>query len=309
MEEYLERFLKYVNQRNSGSAHTADAYARDIRQFFDFLAQEGIASLEDVDRIVLMNYIAKISMDEKGYERSAATIARKISAIRSFYHYLNEYVGVLNHPLQYIKGPKLPKRIPEFMFVEEVQTFLDSFDETKDVGCRDRAMFELMYACGLRVSEVVSLRVGSVDFDEHILHVVGKGDKERVVPFYDAIAERLQRYLQEVRAQWTMGQHHDFLFVNQRGKGLTTRGVQYIMSKQCERCALSIRVHPHIFRHSFATHLLDNGADIRIVQELLGHASLSTTQIYVHVTRERLRQAYTKAHPLARQSKAEKRTL
>lgn len=300
MEDYLERFLRYIDQRNTGSKHTTDAYRRDIEQFISFLKEEGIDSLEDVDRIVLMNYIAKISVDEKGHERSATTIARKISSLRSYYHYLNEYVGVLNHPLQNFKGPKLPKRIPEFLFVEEVAAFLSSFDENTDAGIRDRAMFELMYACGLRVSEVVSLHLNSLDFDENILRVIGKGDKERIVPFYASIGERVKNYILKVRSKWMGKETHDILFVNQRGRPLTTRGVQYIMSKQCDACGMHIRMHPHIFRHSFATHLLDNGADIRVVQELLGHASLSTTQIYVHVTGDRLRQAYEQAHPMAK---------
>lgn len=303
MEDYLTRFLQYIHQRNSGSAHTLDAYRRDIEQFFAFLHAERIESLEDVDRIVLMNYIASLRMDEQGRMRSSTTIARKISSVRSFYHYLNEYVGVLNDPLQSVKGPRLPKRIPEILFVDEVRSFLDSFDEQTPVGQRDRAMFELMYACGLRVSELVSLRLDSVDQEEGLLRVLGKGDKERLVPFYASIGERLQRYVDEVRAKWIGNEDHDILFVNQRGKGLTTRGVQYIMSRQCDRCGMNIRIHPHIFRHSFATHLLDNGADIRIVQELLGHASLSTTQIYVHVSRERLRTAYEHAHPLAQERK------
>ena len=135
-----------------------------------------------------MNYIASISEDDKGNQRRASTISRKISSIRSFYRYLNEYVGVLNNPLEYIKGPKAPKRIPEFMFIEEIRTFLDSIDDSTLVGKRDRAMFELMYACGLRVSEVTTLQIEDLDFDDHILHVRGKGDKERIVPFYEKIA-------------------------------------------------------------------------------------------------------------------------
>ena len=183
MEEYLERFLNYTAQRNTGSKHTLDAYRRDLEQFFLFLKREGVQSLEEVDRIVLMNYIASISEDDKGNQRRASTISRKISSIRSFYRYLNEYVGVLNNPLEYIKGPKAPKRIPEFMFIEEIRTFLDSIDDSTLVGKRDRAMFELMYACGLRVSEVTTLQIEDLDFDDHILHVRGKGDKERATRY------------------------------------------------------------------------------------------------------------------------------
>ena len=301
MEEYLERFLNYTAQRNTGSKHTLDAYRRDLEQFFLFLKREGVQSLEEVDRIVLMNYIASISEDDKGNQRRASTISRKISSIRSFYRYLNEYVGVLNNPLEYIKGPKAPKRIPEFMFIEEIRTFLDSIDDSTLVGKRDRAMFELMYACGLRVSEVTTLQIEDLDFDDHILHVRGKGDKERIVPFYEKIAQRLQEYLLNVREKWSGPLAHRTLFVNQRGKALTPRGVQYIMARHCDECGLSIRIHAHIFRHSVATHLLDTGADIRVVRDLLGDASLSTTQIYVHVTQERLRKAYESAHPLAKE--------
>lgn len=298
MQEYLERFLRYIAMRNTASAHTQDAYRRDIEGFLGFLRQEGIDSLEDVDRIVMMNYIAFLSTDAKGHPCANATIARHISSVRSFYHYLNEYMGIQATPLQEVRGPRIGRKIPEFLFVSEMKTFLESIDVQTPQGQRDRALFELMYACGLRVSEAVSLTLERFDDEQRVLRVLGKGDKERIVPFYAAIGKRVRAYIREVRVQWVK-EEHGVLFVNQRGRPLTSRGVQYLMQKQCERCELSIRVHPHMFRHSFATHLLDNGADIRVVQELLGHASLSTTQIYMHVSRERLRQAYESAHPLA----------
>ena len=177
---------------------------------------------------------------------------------------------------------------------------MSSFDlETPD-GLRDRAMFELMYACGLRVSEAAALRLCDVDLHDRIITVLGKGSKQRIVPFYALAGELLKRYLQEVRPQW-MKEEHAVVFINQRGNGLTTRGIQYRMQLAADACALSVHVHPHMFRHSFATHLLDNGADLRVVQELLGHASLSTTQVYVHVTQDRLKRAYTQAHPRAQE--------
>lgn len=301
MNEWKQRFLSYIDQLNTGSDHTREAYERDIDDFIAFLAEEGVTSFEQTDRIIVMNYIASLR------QRSGAagamkntSIARKLSSLRSFYRYLNEYVGIKDNPFLYVKGPKISRRIPEFLFYDEMEMFLNSFDLQKPVDLRNRALFELMYACGLRVSEVVALRLEDIDFNDQVLHITGKGDKQRIVPFYDMAKQQLQRYLYEVRGSWINHQKHSIVFINQRGKGLTTRGVQYLMQKQAEALGMSIHIHPHMFRHSFATHLLDNGADLRLVQELLGHSSLSTTQIYVHVSQERLKNAYIRAHPRAK---------
>lgn len=298
MEELLCRFLQYITQVNSGSKHTAEAYERDIREFISFLQEEGAEGFEDADRILVMNFIAHLRTREGTIgSMKNTTIARKLSSLRSLYRYLNEYVGIPNNPFLYIKTPKKAKRIPEFLFYDEMETFLDSFDLKQDAGIRNRAMFELMYACGLRVSEVTSLRLADIDQSGHMLRITGKGDKQRIIPFYDLALERLQDYLQHVRGKWMGTPEHDIVFINQRGKPLTSRGVQYLMEQAAKNCDLHVHIHPHMFRHSFATHLLDNGADLRIVQELLGHASLSTTQVYVHVTQERLKNAYEHAHP------------
>lgn len=219
------------------------------------------------------------------------------------FRYLNEFVGIQGNPFLYIKGPKPAKRIPEFLFYDEMELFLSGFDCEKKDGLRNRAMFELMYACGLRVSELVALQLQDIDFYDQVLHITGKGDKQRIVPFYDLAKDLVQRYLKEVRESWLQQEHHPFVFVNQRGAPLTSRGVQYLMQKHAEAMGLGMRIHPHMFRHSFATHLLDNGADLRVVQELLGHASLSTTQIYVHVSQERLKRSYEAAHPRAKKEK------
>ena len=227
-----------------------------------------------------------------------STIARKLSSLRSFYRYLNEYVGIQNNPFLYFKAPKKAKRIPEFLFYDEMETFLSSFDLSKPEELRDRAMFELMYACGMRVSEISSLRIRDIDFIEQIVRITGKGDKQRIVPFYDTAKQLLKSYLHTVRGLWCDGSH-DYVFVNQRGKQMTSRGIQYRLDIAGKKTDLQVHLHPHMFRHSFATHLLDNGADLRVVQELLGHSSLSTTQIYVHVSQERLKQTYLNAHPRA----------
>lgn len=304
MIERKQRFLAYIDQLNTGSQHTRDAYERDIDDFIAFLTREGITSFEQTDRIAVMNYIASLR------QRSTAdgamkntSIARKLSSLRSFYRYLNEYVGIQDNPFLYVKGPKISRRIPEFLFYDEMEFFLNSFDLQNDADLRNRALFELMYACGLRVSEITTLQIEDIDFNDQVVHITGKGDKQRIVPFYDMAKQLLQRYLREVRNQWIGSQKHSLVFINQRGKGLTTRGVQYLMQKQADSLGMSVHIHPHMFRHSFATHLLDNGADLRLVQELLGHSSLSTTQIYVHVSQERLKNAYIHAHPRARKTK------
>ncbi len=301
MNEWKQRFLAYIDQLNTGSNHTYQAYERDIDDFIAFLTAEGITAFDQVDRIIVMNYIAALRQRTgvMGAMKNTS-IARKLSSLRSFYRYLNEYVGIQENPFLYVKGPKISRRIPEFLFYDEMELFLDSFDLSDEVGLRNRALFEIMYACGLRVSEVAALRLEDIDFNDQVLHITGKGDKQRIIPFYDMAKTILQRYLNEVRPKWIAQQQHNLVFINQRGKGLTTRGVQYLMQKQADTLGMSVHIHPHMFRHSFATHLLDNGADLRLVQELLGHSSLSTTQIYVHVSQERLKHAYLTAHPRAK---------
>lgn len=297
MEEMVARFLQYIQQTNTGSEHTREAYQRDIQAFIRFLEKENIHDFCDVDRIVVMNFVAHLRECEGSVIKNS-TMARKLSTLRSLYRYLNEYIGVVHNPFLYFKTPKQAQRIPEFLFYDEMETFLSSFDMKEDVGIRNRALFELMYACGLRVSEVVTLCIDDLDMHDQVLRVVGKGDKERVLPFYDMAKECVENYLKHVRSTWVTPKENR-VFLNQRGKGLTPRGVQYLMNQAAKDCQLRIHIHPHMFRHSFATHLLDNGADLRIVQELLGHASLSTTQVYVHVSKERLKSAYTNAHPRA----------
>lgn len=303
MIEDMQRFLAYIKAMNTGSVHTIDAYRRDIEAFFCFLQEESITSLEEVDRVVVMNYVSYLrsKMGTKGAMKNT-TIARKLSSLRSFFRYLNEYVGIQSNPFLYLKSPKIGRRIPEFLFPDEMELFLTSFDLEDPAQLRDRALFELMYACGLRVSEASNLRLSDIDFEDQILKITGKGDKQRIVPFYDLAKTLLLRYLSTVRVTW-MKEQHDYVFINQKGQKLTPRGIQYRMECQTLRCDIHVHIHPHMFRHSFATHLLDNGADLRFVQELLGHSSLSTTQIYVHVSQQRLKSAYLSAHPRAKDGK------
>lgn len=294
MKEYVERFLNYIYQKNSQSKDTYDSYKRDLVQLMDYLTSQGITSFQDADRLVFLNFISSIQLEKQA---KPSTIARKLSTYRSFYRYLNEYIGFDVNPLESISVPNKKRKIPDFLFINEIEYFLDSYQSEDSVGLRDQTMFTLLYACGLRVSELCTLQWNQIDLNGRIVRVLGKGKKERLVPFFSGFEKQLKKY--KLR-YWEKYAKSDFVFVNQRGKGFTSRGIQYLMQKHADEIGMHMKLHPHMFRHSFATHLLDHGADIRLVQELLGHESLSTTQIYTHVSMQKIKNEYQKAHPLAR---------
>lgn len=296
MKNQIDSFLKYLSVKQSGSQHTEDAYRRDCLQFLDFMKSENIESFNDVDRNVIYNYITKLRNPDNGIPLSDSSIARKISSLRSFFSYMLEFGKVDDTPFTGIKLGKKKRKIPEFLYEEEIFAFLDSMPFDSDVHIRNRALFELMYATGMRVSEVCSLKMSDVDFNQQIITIIGKGNKQRLVAYHDLASDCLKVYLKQVRPKWC-GKSHDVIFVNQKGDPLTSRGIQYILDQAVKESALPLDVHPHMLRHSFATHLLDHGADLRTVQELLGHSSLSTTQIYTHVTKEKLKKTYEEAFP------------
>lgn len=294
MNELIERFLTFIYNKNSQSKQTVDAYRRDLNQLKDYLTSQGVTSFEAADRLVFLNFI----MDyESQHHVTNATMARKLSTYRSFYRYLNEYIGINHNPLEAIRSPSTKRKIPDFLFIHEVQYFLNTYDVNDDVQLRDKTLFTMMYACGMRVSEVTALTWADIKMDERSVRILGKGDKERIVPFFKGFDQQLKTY--KLR-YWEKYAQDDHVFVNQHGKGLSSRGIQYLMQKHADAIDMHMRVHPHMLRHSFATHLLDNGADIRVVQELLGHSSLSTTQIYTHVSLQKIQDVYQKAHPLAK---------
>ncbi|WP_289182858.1 site-specific tyrosine recombinase/integron integrase [uncultured Dubosiella sp.] len=298
MSELIENFLRYIYRTHSGSEKTVEAYRRDLEQLKNYLVSEGISGFDAVSRNQFMEFLAQLRMLDDQSVASDATICRKLSTYRSFYQYLHQYIGIQNNPLEGIKSPGNKRKIPEFLFLHEVKNFLNTYDISQRNDLRDKTMFSLMYASGLRLSELVNLTWSQIDLNVHIVHVVGKGDKERIVPFYAS----LSRLLQEYRLRYWMLYAKDgetAVFLSNRGQKMTPRGVQFVMQKHADQIGMAMKVHPHMLRHSFATHLMDNGADIRIVQELLGHASLSTTQIYTHVSLAKVRMAYEHSHPLA----------
>lgn len=298
MDDQIESFLLYIARKNTGSDKTDYNYRIDLLRFKEFCNQQGIDSFEQVDRKHILQFLSMLKSGQFGNQSlSNSSLSRSLSALRSFYKYLNNYYELDIYPLAKIKNPSSGKKLPEFLSVDQMEELLESIDVNEGFGLRNKAILEMMYACGLRVAEVVDLRLSKIDFENQVVIVHGKGDKERMVPFYSTAKDIVLEYLDCQRDLLLKGKKSDFLFVNNRGSALTPRSIQIMLDDVAKKTNLHMKVHPHMIRHSFATHLLDNGADLRIVQELLGHENLSTTQIYTHVTLDRLKDTVVKNHP------------
>lgn len=295
----IDDFLTYLRAADNASAHTLRCYACDLAQWADFFTDRGFSGWMEVDPPALRRFLA--GLVEHGYERT--TIARKLSALRSLYRHLLQRGRVTRDPTIGIATPRRRKRLPQFLYPTEVERLLASPDTETPLGLRDRALLECLYATGLRVGELVSLDVDDVISDE--IRVIGKGGKERVVllgrPAMSAIAEYLAsgRLRLAEKCRRPSPDSERALFLNRGGTRLSDRSVRRLVRKYLLRAAAAAKMSPHVLRHTFATHMLDAGADLRTVQELLGHASLNTTQIYTHVTQRRLKQTYDQAHPRA----------
>ncbi len=301
MQEVFNRYINYLEAERRASPYTVRNYKTDLLDFFSFLKQKEIGLLEEVDRQVLRDYLANLT--KQGIAK--ASIARKLSAIRSFYRYLLREKIISTNPVEEASSPKLDKRLPSFLTPDEVERLLQAPDLSTPQGQRDRALLELLYASGLRVSELASLTLGQISLDTNEIRVLGKGSKERMVLMGEPAAEALRSYLEQGRPKLVRGKRNDALFLNRYGQRLAERQVQRILQQYAKKSGIGKRVHPHLLRHTFATHLLDGGADLRVVQELLGHARLSSTQIYTHVTKSQAKKTYLSAHPLAREKKDE----
>jgi len=297
-EDSLDSFLAHLKLARTGSADTQDAYQRDVQRFLDYLEKHHIESFEEVTKADMSDYVTRLRSGEFGERQlSNASYSRNLSALRSFYRYLNKYEGIENNPVRAFHGASSHRKLPELLSFDQMEQLLGSFDLSEPVQVRDRCIIEVMYACGLRVSECAGLRISDIDWKERFLSVLGKESKQRMVPFYPRCSQLMEYYLKEVRPLFMQGGEHGIFFVSQKGDPITTRAIEQIVDRSAVNAGLSMHVHPHMIRHSFATHLLDNGADLRVVQELLGHESLSTTQIYTHVTTDRLRKVVDAAHP------------
>jgi len=301
---YVERFVDYLEAEKHASRYTVRNYRGDLignlqhgtqKGFFQFLDRRGIASLEAVDKRVMRDYLGYL-VDQRV---AKVSLARKLSAIRSFYRYLLREHIIERNPTELTVSPKLERHLPEFLTIEETLKLIKMPDVLKPYGQRDRAIIELIYAAGLRVSELSHLDLPQIDLDSRQIRVMGKGNKERLVIIGQPAARALENYLREGRPAMLGKTRSNAVFVNRRGDRLTDRWVQKMLEKYAAAAGIDKGAHPHLLRHTFATHLLDGGADLRVVQDLLGHASLSTTQIYTHVTQTQARRVYMASHPMA----------
>lgn len=289
MDKYIEKFMRYMEIEKNYSQHTLLNYKLDLNDFNKFC---GELSLEKIDYLLLRKYLAVLKEKNLGNR----TVGRHLSALRSFFRFLCREGYLKTNPILMLSSPKLDKHLPSFMTEEEVAKLIESAlpkDNRDELGLRNRAILETFYSSGLRISELVGLSLDDLDFISGIIKAKGKGKKERVVPIGDVALTAIRKYLDQRKKQ------SNAVFLNKNGKRISTRGVRDVVEKYLKSAGIQRGVSPHTFRHSFATHLLDRGADLRTVQELLGHANLSTTQIYTHLTTEKLKNVYDKAHPHA----------
>ncbi|MDN3514322.1 MAG: tyrosine recombinase XerC [Candidatus Brocadia sp.] len=289
MQEYINKYLAHIEHNRNFSSQTLRAYRNDLHQYLSFLIAEKCSDLGSVNRLFLRRFLAFL----KKQDYSKTTIARKIVSIRSLYKFLCREGMAKSNPVENIRAPKLDRKLPGFMSISETETLLNQPGSNTLLGVRDKAIMETFYSTGMRVNELAGIDVADVDFFNEVVKVKGKGKKERLLPIGNHALDAIRLYIEK------RGSDNEALFLNKRGGRLTGRSVARMMEKYVKKAGMSLNISPHTFRHSFATHLLDGGADLRSVQELLGHANLSTTQIYTHITTERLKQVYDKAHPRA----------
>ena len=286
MERYIEKFIRYLEIEKNYSGNTIINYRLDLDGFRQFLGQSDI---ESVDYLTLRKYLALL----KEKNLTTRSINRKLSALRSFFKFLTREGLLKVNPILVLSSPKMEKHLPQFLTEDETRRLIESAAAGDERSLRDRAILETFYSTGIRISELVGLDSEDIDFISGIVKVMGKGKKERIVPIGDYAIKAIRKYLDKRKKQ------SDAVFLNKSGKRISDRGVRNIVGKYIRAASLKQGVSPHTLRHSFATHLLDRGADLRSVQELLGHADLSTTQIYTHLTTERLKSVYDKTHPRA----------
>ena len=297
MYKILDEFIAYMYDKRTGSEATSDSYYRDVARFITYLEDNQIKDLKDVDKGIVFAYVNELrSGDITRGKISNSTYARNMSSLRSFYRYLNERHICDSNPFLQFKSVHVEKHLPDVLTFDQVERIFDVFDLEKPLDVRNRCIVETIYACGLRISECCDLLLNNVDRRQMIVRVIGKGNKERIVPYYPRLNELIDMYIEMYRNEYAV-EGFPYLFVSSRGTKVSPRSVQLLLDSVKIKAGLEIDIHPHMLRHSFATHLLDNGADLRTVQELLGHENLSTTQLYTHLTYDRLKGAVDKAHP------------
>ncbi len=303
MKEDIESFLNYLAVERGLSENTSAAYQNDLYQLADFAQGQAagrsvMPSWANFGRQDMLSYL--LNLKERNY--AATTQARKVAAAKSFFSFLLDEGRIKNNPTENISSPKVGKALPDAISISQVRQLIDQPARLSTPEARrDRAMLELLYASGMRVSELVSLNLGDVDAQDGNVRCLGKGNKERLIPIYNKAAETVADYAKDIRPRLARSDSEPALFLNQRGDRLTRQGLWQILKGHAKSAGLGNQVTPHTLRHSFATHMLNGGADLRSVQELLGHANIATTQIYTHLTSEHIRRTYDNAHPRAKE--------
>ncbi|MBG9979834.1 site-specific tyrosine recombinase XerD [Facklamia sp. DSM 111018] len=298
LDEIVEGFERYLLIDQGKSTNTVASYRLDIRKFLKFIHEKKIVDIQEVDYHFIQAYLA----DLKKQAYASSSTSRMLSTLRQFFLFLLKEGLIEQNPMQLIQGPKQEKNLPHSLTMEQVDQILNAPDLTSLIGIRDRAILEVMYATGLRVSELTQLKIADLHLDLGFIQTIGKGNKERIIPLGDEAVFWIKEYLQDVRPVFAAKKtaiQTPILFLTERGKFFTRQGIWKNLKKYVQVAGLNQSVSPHMLRHSFATHLLENGADLRMVQELLGHSDISTTQIYTHISKHRLQEVYRKNFPRA----------
>lgn len=286
MNEYIDKYLEYLLYQKKYSENTITSYEEDLEFFKKYLEENKINFLK-VDYAVIRKFYNY--MDNLGFSKS--TISRKVSSLRSFYKYLARNNYICYNPFSLTKGPKKDKLLPKFLYYNELEELFNVCKLDNLYGIRDRLILEMLYATGMRVGELESVKINDINFYDNSIKILGKGNKERIVYFGEYAREILDLYLSKRKDRCK------YLFINNHGNKLTSRGISYILNKIIDKTSLNTKISPHMIRHTFATHMLNEGCDLLTVQELLGHESLRATQVYTHITNDRLKDVYLKAHP------------
>ncbi len=296
-DDDLGKFLEYLRFEKLLLPNTIESYWRDLRKFKQFLEDNNI-KYPGLSKVQVLSFLEGLYKTQSG-----TSVSRILSSLRNYYNFLGRDEIIRHNPWAGINNPKKEKKVLKVLDEEEVNRFLESIPVSTGLEVRDRAMFELLYSCGLRVSEITDLRLDNIDFDQNLLRFIGKGDKERITPMGEKGIHYLKKYLKVGRFRIEKEFKNDFVFLNRFGRKMTRQGFWKILKKYASRLNLKKNLYPHIFRHSFATHMLKRGADLRIIQELLGHSSISTTEIYTSLDKEHIKDTYFKFHPREKRSK------
>jgi len=289
----INRFKRFLQVEKGLSANSIYSYTYDLKKFQDYLISNDKnilgATQDDIQQFLKFEKIKK--------KNSTRTLARSLAAIRQFYNFVSENIPDVENPTEKIESPHIEKTLPDFLSVDEVDRLFNSISEEDVYELRDKTIFELLYSCGLRITEAIEIKYGDIDFENSMLMVTGKGEKERMVPIGDEAIRLIRRYLAESRQDILGRRESEYLFISKKGSKLNRKSVWRLLKNYVDRTKIEKNITPHTLRHSFATHLLENGADLRSVQELLGHMDISTTQVYTHLAKNTLQEIHKKYHP------------